>query len=172
MDSAEGQRRIIGLCGRMGSGKDTVGKILNGYGYERRAFADGVREEASLAFPELEDEIWAKPTSQRIRILLQWWGTEYRRHQSERYWLDYLGRRLGNDDKYVITDVRFLNEAHFIRNIGGEIWKISGRQSAGIGIDKHSSELVDVIAADWEILNVGSRQNLQEVVDIIMRSRV
>src|SRR4051812_26641864 len=35
---------LIGLHGFPGSGKDTVAELLGGYGYERIAFADKLRE--------------------------------------------------------------------------------------------------------------------------------
>lgn len=138
--------KVIGLCGKMGSGKDTAAEILAArYGYQRVAFADGVREEAAETFPHLKEEIWAKPTSKRIRILLQWWGTEYRRAQDELYWIKRLSRQMTFRGRYVVSDVRFKNEADAIKSAGGEVWLIHGRETGEVGVDGHLSErLLDI----------------------------
>jgi hypothetical protein len=65
------------------------------------------------------------------RQILQWWGTEYRRHQSQAYWVSkasarisyYMGERLAT--KFVLTDCRFHNEEHMVRNgFGGMVWQV------------------------------------------------
>ena len=63
------------------------------------------------------------------RQILQWWGTEYRRAQSPRYWTAQLIKRLADyrrDDetRFVVTDVRFDNEAHALRMAGAVLWQI------------------------------------------------
>jgi hypothetical protein len=164
--------RIIGLSGKIGSGKDTAGKILGNFGYWRVAFADAVREEASKAFPELIDEIWEKPTARRIRILLQWWGTEYRRHVDPDYWVKRLEETITSadpEDKFVITDLRFPNEAEMVKRLGGEVWKIVGREAENPGVDNHLSERIELIKADRTIPNSGTLEQLAEFIDVLLR---
>lgn len=51
--------------------------------------------------------------------LLQWWGTDFRREQcGSNYWVDQVRGRLIQGVN-LITDVRFPNEADFIRENGG-----------------------------------------------------
>ena len=68
-------------------------------------------------------------------ILLQWWGTEFRRAQDSNYWIDdiewdvkamYANARHANkpEPNIVISDMRFINEAELIQSLGGEIWNI------------------------------------------------
>jgi hypothetical protein len=55
------------------------------------------------------------------RTLLQWWGTEYRRAVDPFYWVKKLKARLLEDNPKValISDMRFPNEALFIKVNGG-----------------------------------------------------
>lgn len=64
------------------------------------------------------------------RRILQWWGTEYRRAQQPNYWTTKVAMRVAqmhaNDqDRVVITDCRFANEAQAVRTLGGEIWQVT-----------------------------------------------
>lgn len=60
------------------------------------------------------------------RAVLQWWGTEYRRVfcQQDSYWLDEIRRQIVPGKRYVITDVRFANEANFTEDEGGSLGRI------------------------------------------------
>lgn len=177
---------IIGLAGRMSSGKDTAAAYLQRHGYERAAFADGVRYEVleamqagdvpdaanweirqafGLSKPQM---VYAKPTNDEVRKILQWWGTEYRRAGDPDYWIDRLAQRVDMTKDWVISDVRFENEANFIRACGGEVWRIdrvfphSGGFQVGTsepGFRGHSSERVQ-FPVDRVIVNDGSFDQL------------
>ena len=93
-----------------------VGALLRMRGFARLAFGDGLKQEveefvttpACWASPppaldqDLQhalmtgeipsEEIWQKPTSERMRRLLQQWGTEYRRDVNPYYWVDKLAK--------------------------------------------------------------------------------
>jgi hypothetical protein len=175
---------IIGISGKMGSGKDTVGSILSRRGFYREAFANRLRIEvdwainAEMRLPddcpvtilELETkDCWEKPTPPKMRALLQWWGTEYRRGRDPQYWINKLLFDLNPALDYVITDVRFPNEAAAIRSIGGKIWRMAGRESSPNGIPGHSSESFD-FEPDLTLDNSGSIQNLEEQVYQCLKS--
>jgi hypothetical protein len=178
--SAKEKPKVIGLCGRMGSGKDAAAALLSMVGYQRIAFADAVRGEVaasinldecpSLAyqFPEVlhawdnvqPDEVWLKPTTQNMRVLLQWWGTEYRRAQDPDYWVRIVLSKLQPDNFYAISDVRFPNEAALVRAAGGVIWRIE-RDTQVNGIYGHVSEqLLDDIEVDATFSNAGTLEDL------------
>ena len=64
------------------------------------------------------------------RTICQWWGTEYRRAVEPRYWtrivLEQITEYRRHDvGRYVITDVRFANEADVVHTVGGVIWQIT-----------------------------------------------
>ena len=59
--------------------------------------------------------------------LLQWWGTDFRRvHSGDDYWLRRIERtlRLESPAAVVISDLRFKNEAAWVKSMGGECWKV------------------------------------------------
>ncbi|MGF6349005.1 hypothetical protein [Variovorax sp. W2I14] len=75
----------------------------------------------------LSDQWLDEPRSPRQ--ILQWWGTEYRRAQSPRYWTSQLIKRLADyrrdgETRFVVTDVRFDNEAHALRMAGAVLWQV------------------------------------------------
>jgi hypothetical protein len=150
--------KLIGLTGLAGSGKDSVGALLRMAGYQRFAFGDCVRQEVAdllengTVLPEWgvslnvnvdpRDEakkVWEKPTSSWMRYILQRHGTEFRRAQDPDYWLKKLvvEFRHARPHHAVITDVRYLNEAQFVRDRGGEIWRVV---RPGVEAMAHSSE--------------------------------
>ncbi len=151
--------KIIGLAGLMGSGKDTAALILNPLGYDRRSFADMLRVEVHdavdhdklpsdapeairLAFYQSHlRDVFLKPTPDHMRILLQWCG-EFKRSQWTDYWVTRLFYQLNPESSYVLSDVRYANEAAAVRMAGGEVWLIEGRSTEG-GIANHASERID-----------------------------
>jgi len=82
----------------------------------------------SFEQPDWDHAAWAaQPRSPRE--VMQLWGTEYRRAESPTYWLDQLVQRIKDlnwdgRDRFVVSDVRFGNEAAGVRMLGGEIWRI------------------------------------------------
>lgn len=181
---------IVGLTGHYGSGKDATGAVLvEDFGFERVAFADEVRREVAtqpwphlpwrirsrFAFDRLRGldggdlarEIWTKPTSRRMRMLLQWWGTEYRRAQDPDYWLKRVGERLAAGGDFVVTDVRFPNEVELIRRHGGEVWMVQRDGCAG---DSHVSERgIAEILCDRFVANNDTLPELQARVRRLMK---
>ena len=58
------------------------------------------------------------------RQILQWWGTEYRRAQCKTYWIDKVRDRIlscATEQDWVVTDVRFQNEADLVQELGGQL---------------------------------------------------
>ena len=175
--------RIVGLAGKMGVGKDTVAAMLRMRGYQRRGFAEPLREELVVALesrtaprgmrPDMavlvrsgrftRQSVYHKPTANKMRSLLQYWGTELRRAEDPEYWIKKMD--LSGGGLYVVSDLRFANEADYVRSLGGQVWMITGRQ-AGWGArtgDGHESEKCDLVA-DVTIDNSGAMYELAEKV--------
>lgn len=92
------------------------------------AVALTIGNEARTPSGHLLDSWLDQPRSPRQ--ILQWWGTDYRRRQHDRYWTRILMKRLvelqrDGVDRFVITDCRFANEADAIHAIGGVIWQVT-----------------------------------------------
>ena len=81
---------------------------------------------AAQESPDFDYDEWvAAPRSPRQ--IMQWWGTEYRRHQEENYWTIRVSIRIlaaARGTRWVITDCRFANEARAVRSIDGELWQV------------------------------------------------
>lgn len=140
---------VIGICGFIGSGKNTVGDILvKDHGYEKLSFAGTLKDitahlfswdrdllegetEESRVFRENKDEYWSKKLGYYVtpRNMLQKIGTEVMRNNVHNdIWIKSLEKKLLNqrDKKIVITDVRFQNEIEFLREkpIGAKIIQV------------------------------------------------
>ena len=140
-------KKIIGICGLAGSGKDTIGDALvnNLPNWEKVSFASHLKDVTALLFGfdrkmlagetpedrairEQPDKFWSEKMGKDFtpRYALQYLGTNLLRNQlHQNIWVDCLERKILESDKnVVITDVRFPNEINMIRNIGGEIWRV------------------------------------------------
>ena len=166
--------KLIGLSGKKRSVKDTVYNIASTLMEEskigRVAFGDAVRHEVSEITGYRMDFI--EEHKAEFRSLLQVWGTEFRRHfNGSNYWLEKMGEVLDKTqdhyDVLFITDVRFSNEAEWIRNRGGKLVKVERRQMVYHNIedcipDTHSSETAmdDYSNYDYVINNDGTENEL------------
>lgn len=135
---------IIGICGLIGSGKDTAADYLVGFhGFRRDSFASTLKDSVAAVFgwdreliegrtPEARawreqvDEWWANRLEMphlTPRWILQYWGTEVlRQHFHDDIWIAALQSRLARrSDHTVISDVRFPNEIKAIKEQGGRI---------------------------------------------------
>jgi hypothetical protein len=135
---------IIGICGFIGSGKDTAANYLVGWhGFRRDSFAGALKDAVAQVFgwdrellegltPEARawreqvDPWWAKRLNMPTltpRWILQYWGTEVcRTGFHDDIWIAALENRLRQRTGHtVISDVRFPNEVASIRNAGGHI---------------------------------------------------
>jgi dephospho-CoA kinase len=147
----------IGLMGLAGSGKDTAAEVLYNYGYARYAFADRVK---NLAWRFG----WDGNKDERGRALLQNIGMAGRQYDPET-WIKYVELLIekGEDSRLIVfTDVRFQNEADYIRSKGGIIVRIV---RPGIIAENHESELKQCeVAADIEIVNDGTIDDLHSKI--------
>jgi len=148
---------IIGISGKLGTGKDTVAKFIkkkiNDYKINNVplttsiiSFGDPLKNETStvykfhkklcytqegkesyIEFEMLPNDPRIPPNSKKIgintyknkvRIVLQWYGTDVKRKEDPNYWLKMMDQeilRLKNDPTIIIIpDVRFINEFNYI----------------------------------------------------------
>jgi len=135
---------IIGVCGLIGSGKDTVADYLqNFHEFRRESFASTLKDAVAAVFGwdrvmlegrtkearewrEQVDSWWAVRLNMpdlTPRLMLQLWGTEVcRRGFHDDIWIASLENKLrASKDHVVISDCRFPNEIKAIRAQGGKI---------------------------------------------------
>jgi hypothetical protein len=135
---------IIGICGFIGSGKDTVADFLvNFHEFRRESFASTLKDSVAAVFGwdrtllegrtaearewrEQVDPWWAERLDMPTltpRWVLQYWGTEVARKSfHDDIWIASLENKLRNSkDNIVISDCRFPNEIQAIKKAGGQI---------------------------------------------------
>ena len=138
---------IIGICGFIGSGKDTIADYLtNFHGFRRESFANSLKDAVAQVFGwdrvmlegrtkearewrERVDPWWAERLDMpnlTPRWILQYWGTEVcRKGFHDDIWIASLEHKLLNSrDNIVISDCRFPNEIKSIKQAGGMVIRV------------------------------------------------
>jgi hypothetical protein len=138
---------IIGICGLISSGKDTIADYLvNIHEFRRDSFAATLKDAVSAVFGwdrdmlegrtrssrewrEQPDTWWSERLGREItpRWVLQHWGTEVcRRAFHDDIWIASLENKLRSSrDDVVISDCRFPNEIAAIRAQGGYVIRVT-----------------------------------------------
>jgi hypothetical protein len=129
-------RKIVGIMGAIGSGKDTIADFLTNHGFVRMSFAKKVKDVAHVVFGwdrELlegrtaESRAWREEVDPAWglspRTALQKIGTEmFREHICDDVWVKAVLQEIGaTEENVVITDCRFENEIDAIQSVGGTI---------------------------------------------------
>lgn len=170
---------LIGLTGLAGSGKDTVRAMLERRGFVGLAFADPLRNMIRDLFKSagINDQYIDHRALKEVAIpglgvsyrhLAQTLGTEWGRHTvgadfwvriAEAYMSDITTQTF-KPPPFVVSDVRFQNEAAWVRYRGGVIWRV---ERPGIpAVRDHASEsIVALIRADAVVHNTGSLEELE-----------
>ena len=138
---------IIGVCGFIGSGKDTIADYLvNFHEFRRESFTNTLKDAVAAVFGwdrtmlegrtkearewrEQVDPWWAARLDMPTltpRWVLQYWGTEVcRKSFHDDIWIASLENKIRNSkDNVVISDCRFPNEIASIKNAGGIVVRV------------------------------------------------
>lgn len=168
---------IIGVCGLIGAGKDTIADYLvNIHEFRRDSFAatlkDAVaavfgwdrimlegRTKSSREWREQVDSWWSHRLGREItpRHILQHWGTEVcRRGFHDDIWIASLENKLRSAmDDVVISDCRFPNEIHSIRAQGGVVIRvIRGTEPAWVPLAEQAARGNELAAAALHDLGI------------------
>jgi energy-coupling factor transporter ATP-binding protein EcfA2 len=164
--------QIIGIHGPLNSGKDTIASIIQQLypeRYRRYAFAKPIKDAVKVMFgftdiqvedralKEAPDQFWGFSPRKAMQLL----GTEFGRELlRDDVWVKRaeleIASNKDNNYKTIITDVRFENEAEWIRNQPNSV--ILFIESPGLDTStsnyKHASEGgISVKAGDYIITN-------------------
>ena len=136
---------IIGICGLIGSGKDTIADYLvEQHNFQKMSFADKLKDAVAQMFEwdrqlldgktdesrvwrEQPDAYWSKEVGSTVtpRLALQKFGTECMRNGFyDGIWVSLAKKKIMDNPQvnWVIPDVRFVNEANMIKTVGGQVW--------------------------------------------------
>lgn len=170
---------IIGVCGLIGSGKDTIADYLvNIHEFRRDSFAATLKDAVSAVFGwdrtmlegrtkqsrewrEQPDEWWSQRLGRVVtpRWVLQYWGTDVLRNNfHDDIWIASLENKLRNTrDDVVISDCRFPNEIRGIRENGGIVIRVRrGPEPEWFGIlqelrRKSTIGICENYMSQWEV---------------------
>jgi hypothetical protein len=169
------------FTGKAGSGKDTAANFLKQhYNFKSVAFADPIRA-GMRAICGLEDKHFQHPEKEVVlpefgkspRQMMQTLGTEWGRVSvNQDLWLILAGKKVAEYKEagynVVITDVRFENEAEWLRSQGGVLVHVI-RPNAGTTPHGHASEAgVKQEAKDFLIYNTGTLEDLRDKVEYVV----
>lgn len=190
---------LIGLVGRAGSGKDTVGGFIAGSPALKTptavtSFAEPMKVFCKEVFDFTHEQLYGPSelrnapdrryprgdgTCLSPREALQTLGTEWGRKCFPDVWVSLAARRarklLDDGTSVVFTDVRFLNEALAIRALNGKLWRIRRPEADAIASAHQSERELDSEAMKslitHEIFNTGTLDKLGvEVQEVLNRS--
>lgn len=156
---------IFGIGGVARCGKDTFAKFLKekitrtGFSAVKTSFADELKKEMDefvydkfgfSAFTEIDEE------KDLIRPLLVSYGTEVcRKKIDEKYWIKKLEKRvkacITNEVISIIPDVRYENEAKWIKELGGYVIHIERIGKKPANFEEKSNDPIIKKISDFNI---------------------
>ena len=148
---------LIGIAGPKGSGKTHIARMLETMDYRHVAFAAPIKRMlVSLYGHRLEfdgrkkeDPVMHGHSTRQLMQSLGDWG----RGIDPDFWVNHIAEMrewvrkfVGDDVRFVVADVRYDNEANWIRAEGGIILRIevdyTGEHSSECGITPHPNDVV------------------------------
>lgn len=168
---------VIGFTGFARSGKDTAATYFLGQeNYVKYSFAYPIKEMLRIGFGLTESELEGGNKEEPLtrlgldkspRQLMQTMGTEWGRVMIDsEVWLKLAQRNWellrDNGKNMIITDVRFENEAEFVRKNGVLVHIV---RPDCLKINSHSSELGVVhLDEDYVVINDGTIQQFKQKI--------
>jgi len=141
---------IIGLAGKMKSGKSTLANFLvDVLGFKRLSFGEAVKRQVARGFGMEYNTLLAleKEEKEKLRPLYQAWGHGRRKLSGENYWVVEVLKQIPFHKHVVIDDIRYPNELRAIQEAGGRIGllEITAKEQIQRGADRdwlmHESEI-------------------------------
>ena len=171
----DGEPLVIGFAGSARSGKDTATEYLcKRYRCLHYSFAKPIKEACKIMFQltdeqEKNKEEIIEPWGYSPRKMYQHIGTDIGRSLDPNIWVKNaeIFRKKNIGHTVVISDVRFTNEAFWIRNKGGVVIRIHRPNKKQIKESSHASEHgMKVGDYDFTIVNDGTIQDLYDKLDL------
>lgn len=178
------KKRLIGITGRAGSGKSTVAEFLIEQGFQQIAFADPLKVGLAAILQEAVEDLFSPERKEKpvrpywpehvtSRLLMQAVGTEgVRNNVDPNFWVWLAHEKFVKAETHVVvSDVRYEEEAEWVRAQGGKIWRLVRNNLPQItGLKKHVSEQgISSHPDDVTLYNNGSLDELGYSVRQLLR---
>ncbi len=179
---------LIGISGRLETGKDTVALYLEKK-YDYRIVSTGrrIREEFMKCRPDSSDPeivreawedvqlrpalLWAKPTEAGVRQALQWFG-QSKLKGDKHYWNRKIKSEIQRDShtRVVWSDMRMPDEFDLVKKLHGVTWRmIRNGVKPTEPWRKHITETaLDGAPFDNYIANNGRIEELYKLIDVLV----
>ncbi len=173
--SSNSKITIIGVSGKMGSGKDYIAKNFLVPSLKRSgkrpmilAFADILKTICADRYMLSYEELFLEK-NEDVRAMMQRTADQVKRDFSPDFFIYaleiemYKNHHRNDIDTFVITDVRYESEVEWIRTMGGKVVRVEPSRHHPIPIIKsathlHSSETeLDGVVLDGTIFNYRNR---------------
>lgn len=165
-------KRLIGLVGYPGSGKDALAEELCKWGgYTRYAFGDAVKSLLLATDKTYGDDIerlenWKRRGLHETREKLQRLGQRLRDFRED-FWVDSMPAIIA--DRAVVTDIRYDNEMEWVKNRGGTVVAIHRPGYGPVNDHKSETNTTRLLAlADTTVTNNGTIEELAARVNTVI----
>lgn len=181
---------LIGITGKIGSGKTTAANYLvNYWEFQEYIMAEPIKQIGSI-FGFSHSQLYGTQ-NQKLEIHPHWGisgreflqkiGTDMFRQRlpevlpdmkiDRSVWCDIFSLKYNPQIHTVVSDVRFLDEAETIKDLGGFIIRIV--RGVNQSLDSHISEIEqDEIVNDFTIYNNGDVKSLYKSIDNVLQSKL
>lgn len=168
--------KIIGISGKIGSGKTTLSNYLKEQypNLESRSFAENLRHIVSILINRPVDKLRSTEDKEimtcmgkTVGVLLQELGTEVVRVIHFDAWILSLFETYNPETSHwIIDDVRFVNEADYIKKMGGFLMRLEGdpgkiRANSTRNLN-HSSEIALDNYANFDII-INTEKHINDI---------
>lgn len=188
---------LIGVVGFMGSGKGTVGDLLEQKGFVKDSFAKPLKDACSVIFGwsrdllegetkesrdwrEIPDTYWTEKFGYSFspRLALQLMGTEAGREVfNQDIWIISLLNRVKGKN-VVVTDVRFKNEVKYIQENQGIIirvkrgpepdwYSLAQESNAGLYTSQLKLEKLGIHPSEWNWVGCKVNHEIENDGDLV-----
>jgi hypothetical protein len=173
---------IIGICGKAGSGKSSVGRhLIEKYGAQRVSFAEPLKRMAMDIWGFSEEQVFGEADVKETidprwditpRQAMQKLGAAARDHMGDDIWIMTAIDHIDGPGLWIIDDVRYCNEAKMLSQLG-TVLRLHCSDSISTDTGEHPSEAeVDLIPANQVIdiysNRVAGLEHLFGLVDIVV----
>lgn len=160
------------------SGKSTAKEVFVDAGYKELSFATSVKESLSVVLSDLG--IWSGDVHEYLYgdwkneiipeldctggYLMSRYAMFMREAFSQDIWLNTLKNRIYPGERYVIDDLRFLNEYNYIKENGITIKVVRPNVQQNHGRTSNSEGRLANASFDHVLMNDGTREEFQEKI--------